>query len=131
MKEDFEDKKEKKQIEFSKEEFLNARKELGKFKQQERTYTKPSGATYTKLITTMEQYMEVLGVIRFDSVGLKIVRDPEGYDRLSRLESVLDNWDFKKMQELFETNPEARKAHLDYVTEIGNTVRGLGDKFKI
>lgn len=130
MKDDFADKKKKIEEIFTKEELVNCRKELDKFKQKERTYLKPTGEKYTRLISTLELYMETLGVIRFDETGHKWVRDPMGYDRLSKMEAKLDLWDWHRMQEDFERNPAAKQAHLDYITEIGKKMRGLKDKFR-
>lgn len=130
MKNDFEDKKKPNAPEFTKDELINCRRELARFKQISRTFTKPNGETYTKLISKLQQYMEILGVIRFSDTGECFVRDCPRYDRLTQLETKLDNWDWHRMQEHFEQHPEARKEHLAYISEIGNKVKGIGNKFK-
>lgn len=125
-----EEKKEEKK-EFTKDEIISFRKGIEHFSQIKRTFIWPGDRIHDQYITRLEQYMESLGVIKFDDLGRKICRDPEGYDRLNALNEIIERRDYALQMADEERMPELKEKRLQKVTEMGKQLRGFHEKFKV
>lgn len=114
MKEDFEDKKSK-QVEITTRDIEQMRKDLLPFKQK---------MIGKRLASPFEQYLVSLKTLSISDLGQLICHDPEGHERLSKINAKLELREYYEQEKVFQQFPEEREL-------FANKVSALRSKFTV